>query len=150
MDWLPTKTRSRIMASIRSRDTKPERLVRSCLFRAGLRFRLHRKDLPGKPDIVFVRAKLAVWVHGCFWHCHKNCRSGEPPASNLAYWQPKLKRNVERDIKNRRTLARRGWSHVVIWECDLDKPRLLDKKIDKIIKHVRGAAVASKPKRLRT
>lgn len=121
MDRLVKEKRSNVMSRIRSKNTKPEKILRSELHKAGLRFRIHRNDLPGKPDIVFPSAKIAVFVHGCFWHCHENCINGRMPKSNIEYWQPKLARNVERDKMNIGDLKKLKWKVVVIWECDLTK-----------------------------
>src|SRR5262245_42191661 len=105
------------MKQIRSRDTAPELVVRSAIHRAGLRFRLHRRDLPGKPDIVLSGLKTVVLVHGCFWHQHRRCESFGIPLSNRRYWATKLARNVARDALNRRRLRAQGWRVIVIWEC---------------------------------
>jgi len=117
MDNLSEEDRKRTMRNIRSRDTKPERIVRSFLHRKGFRFRLHRTDLPGSPDIVLPKYKLIIFVHGCFWHQHSGCVRSTTPKSNTEYWIPKLLRNVERDRLNQRRLVEMGWSVVVIWEC---------------------------------
>src|ERR1043165_7648905 len=130
MDFLSWQDRSERMSLIRSRDTKPEVLVRSIAHRLGFRFRLHRRDLPGTPDIVFPRLGKVIDVRGCFWHSHV-CRRDKPSvASRKHYWHPKLARNVERDRINSRLLRLRGWKILVVWECetrDLDK---LAKKIE--------------------
>lgn len=106
------------MAKIRCRDTQPELRLRSALHKLGLRFRVCRKDLPGKPDIVLPRHRLAIQVRGCFWHQH-DCGGGRLPKSNLDYWQPKLARNVERDRAKDLALAALGWRVKVVWECEL-------------------------------
>jgi len=107
------------MAKIKGRDTKPELRLRSALHRMGLRFRVCRKDLPGKPDVVFPRQRLAVQVRGCFWHQHEGCRAGRLPGSNLDYWRPKLEGNVRRDAEKDEALRALGWCVLVIWECEL-------------------------------
>ena len=107
------------MARIKGRDTKPELRLRSALHRMGLRFRVCRKDLPGKPDVVFPRHRLAVQVRGCFWHQHDGCRAGRLPASNLDYWRPKLEGNVRRDTEKDEALRALGWRVLVVWECEL-------------------------------
>jgi DNA mismatch endonuclease (patch repair protein) len=109
-------TRSAMMSRIRSKDTKPEMLVRKALHRLGFRFRLHVPDLPGRPDIVLPKYLTIVQVKGCFWHGH-TCRDGRLPKSNREYWVPKLLRNKERDISNDRKLRRMGWSVRNLWEC---------------------------------
>lgn len=108
------------MAAIRSRDTRPEILVRRLLHQAGLRYRLHRRNLPGKPDLVFSGVKLAVFVHGCFWHGHI-CREARRPSSNLAYWNPKIEGNMARDRASAKRLRRLGWSVFTIRECSIDE-----------------------------
>ena len=113
-----TATRSRNMAAIKGRHTKPELLIRRALHTAGLRYRLHAKHLPGKPDLVFPRHRAVIFVHGCFWHQHPGCREGRLPKSNLAYWLPKLKRNTERDEAALAQLAASGWDVLVLWECE--------------------------------
>ena len=107
------------MAKIKGRDTKPELRLRSALHKLGLRFRVCRKDLPGKPDVCFPRQRLAVQVRGCFWHQHEGCPAGRLPRSNLKYWRPKLEGNVRRDTEKDEALRALGWRVLVIWECEL-------------------------------
>lgn len=108
------------MSRIKGRDTKPEVRLRSALHRAGLRFRVCRTDLPGRPDLVFPRHKLAVQVRGCFWHQHKGCIGGRRiPQSNVDYWRPKLARNVKRDEEKDAELSSLGWRVLVVWECEI-------------------------------
>lgn len=114
----PSEARSRNMAAIRSRDTRPELLVRQSVHSAGFRYRLHRTDLPGKPDLTFPRFRVAVFVHGCFWHGHI-CREARRPTTNLAYWSPKIERNMLRDRNSAKRLRRSGWKVVTIRECGL-------------------------------
>lgn len=109
------------MSKIRSKDTKPEMIVRRAVFSLGYRYRLHRRDLPGKPDLAFIGKRKAIFVHGCFWHQHGNCREASKPKSNGGYWGPKLARNVERDERNMAALASAGWQTLVVWECDTSK-----------------------------
>ena len=117
--WLPpSPERSRNMAAIRSRDTKPELVVRSQIHRAGFRYSLHRKDLPGKPDLVLSRYGVVVFVHGCFWHGH-HCVDGHIPKSNKRYWAPKIAANITRDKRRRRQLGHLGWTVLVVRECRL-------------------------------
>lgn len=110
--------RSAIMARVPSTGSVPELKVRRAIHRAGFRFRLHRADLPGKPDLVFPRFELAVFVHGCFWHWH-GCKRSRMPATNRDYWTQKIERNVKRDQRNRDALSALGWDIIVIWECEL-------------------------------
>ena len=112
------------MARVKSGNTGPEVVVRRLVHRLGYRFRLHRRDLPGTPDLVLPRHRAVVFVHGCFWHQH-HCRRGRrQPSSNQAYWGPKLARNVERDASARSALARMGWRVLTIWECEVGAPDL--------------------------
>ncbi|MGD0214620.1 MAG: very short patch repair endonuclease, partial [Terriglobales bacterium] len=99
--------------------TKPEKIVRSLAHRLGYRFRLHARDLPGHPDLVFRSRRKVIFVHGCFWHQHRDCIDGRTPKSNIAYWSPKLTRNKERDKKNQSQLTRDGWKSLIIWECQI-------------------------------
>ena len=120
------------MSAIRSTGMKPEMLVRSLVHRMGYRYRLHAKDLPGKPDLVFRPRKKVIFVHGCFWHQHPklSCKDGRPPKSNTGYWGPKLARNVERDADHLKALKASGWRVLVLWECDVLKgSRVLERRI---------------------
>jgi len=105
------------MSAIRSRGMKPELRVRRAAHLAGYRFRLHCNDLPGKPDLVFAGRNKVIFVHGCFWHQHRNCVDGRLPKSNRGYWKPKLARNVERDAEHIVKLRKSGWKVLVVWEC---------------------------------
>jgi DNA mismatch endonuclease (patch repair protein) len=111
------------MSAIRSTGMKPEMMVRSLVHRMGCRFRLHAKDLPGKPDLVFRPRKKVIFVHGCFWHQHPKlaCKDGRQPKSNTVYWSQKLARNVERDVSNVAELKAAGWRVLVLWECEVLK-----------------------------
>lgn len=111
--------RSFNMSRIANRDTAPERALRSALHRAGLRFRLHRRDLPGRPDIVLPSRRLAIFVHGCFWHRHEGCRFTTTPATNAEFWQRKFASNTARDAANVAALESRGWRVFVAWECEV-------------------------------
>ena len=122
-----------MMAGIKGRDTTPERLVRSFLHKAGLRYRLQVKGLPGRPDIVLPRWGAVVLVHGCFWHRHANCSKAATPATNSAFWQRKFTDNVARDARNVAALRRLGWRVYVVWECRLS-PQALDALVRKIRK----------------
>ncbi len=124
-DRLSPARRSWNMSRIKARDTEPERLVRSILHRMGLRFRLHRADLPGKPDVVLVSRRIAVFVHGCFWHRHRNCRFAYNPKSRRAFWTHKFSENVKRDHRQRSRLKHIGWKSVIVWECELRNPSRL-------------------------
>ena len=118
-------TRSEIMARVRSKNTIPELMVRRALHAAGLRFRLHRTDLPGRPDIVFPGRRMVVFVHGCFWHSHPGCKRARIPATRQEYWMPKLLRNVERDQAATAALQTAGWRVFIVWECETRLPAAL-------------------------
>jgi DNA mismatch endonuclease (patch repair protein) len=133
MDTFTPRMRQEVMRRVRAKDTKPEMTVRRLAHRLGFRFRLHRRDLPGNPDLVFVSLGKIIFVHGCFWHGHA-CRSGRNrPSSNRAYWIPKLDRNVARDQKNRGRLRRLGWRVMVVWECQLANIERLEKRIERFL-----------------
>ncbi|MBK8060030.1 MAG: DNA mismatch endonuclease Vsr [Gemmatimonadetes bacterium] len=123
-DIVDRATRSRMMAGIGGKDTAPELTVRRFLHREGFRFRLHRRDLPGRPDVVLARYRVAVLVHGCFWHRHSSCRYATTPSSNREFWHAKFAQNVARDRRNLRELRRLGWTPIVVWECSLSPSRL--------------------------
>lgn len=127
-DRVSSDVRRRIMASVGTKNTGPELAVRRLLHRLGYRFRLHRKDLPGKPDIVLPGRRKAIFVHGCFWHGH-DCRWGKLPQSKLDYWGPKIATNVERDTRNRQDLAAIGWRSLVVWQCQLRDPDTLAQEL---------------------
>ena len=117
-DIVDRRRRSELMAGIRTRDTAPELSVRRIAHRMGLRFRLQRKDLPGRPDLVFPKHRLAVFVHGCFWHQHDGCRFAHVPKSRVAFWTKKFAQNVARDRRNVESLRGSGWRVGIIWECE--------------------------------
>jgi DNA mismatch endonuclease (patch repair protein) len=128
MDTLTRAQRSERMSRVRGKDTAPEIAVRRVVYGLGHRYRLHAKDLPGRPDIVFRRRRKVIFVHGCFWHRHRapSCRLARLPKSKLDFWRPKLEANRDRDVRNVAALRRAGWKILVIWECELDdKNRLL-------------------------
>jgi DNA mismatch endonuclease (patch repair protein) len=118
------------MSRIRDRDTTPERIVRSALHSVGYRFRLHPSQLPGRPDIVLPKHRTAIFVHGCFWHRHKNCRFAYTPKSRVAFWSEKFRRNVERDHENKAALRKLGWRVVTVWECEAASPGRWIQKIE--------------------
>lgn len=121
-DVFTPEQRSAVMARIRGRDTGPEKAVRSLLHRAGYRFRLHRRDLPGTPDIVLPARRTAIQVHGCFWHGHAGCRYAARPKTREAYWARKIDANRERDVRMQEHLEGLGWRVVTVWECELRAP----------------------------
>jgi len=134
-DKLSPERRSENMRRIRSKNMKPELLVRSLIHRKGYRYRLHCRDLPGKPDLVFGSRRKVIFVHGCFWHNH-HCRNAHVPRSNVNYWGPKLQRNAARAAKNLKALIASGWRSLVIWECELkaDAGRIL-KRVDLFLRN---------------
>jgi DNA mismatch endonuclease (patch repair protein) len=115
------------MAQVKSKNTTPEMNVRKAAHAMGLRFRLYRNDLPGKPDLIFPRWRTALFVNGCFWHSHRNCKRARMPKTNVDYWTKKLLRNVRRDKETVRLLKKSGWRCVVIWECQAKEPTKLDR-----------------------
>lgn len=121
----PDAARSRIMRAVRGRDTGPELALRQLLHGLGYRFRLHRKGLPGTPDLVFPARRKAVFVHGCFWHGHDCKRGARAPKRNAEYWRAKIARNVARDEAQQAALAAAGWESLVVWECALKEPEAL-------------------------
>lgn len=120
------------MSRIKSKDTTPERIVRSFLHHNGFRFRLHVKDLPGHPDIVLPKYKTVIEVRGCFWHRHPGCRQATTPSTNIDFWQEKFKRNVDRDRNTEKRLNELGWNLIVVWECELQNDGFLEILPDKI------------------
>ena len=129
LDVFNSNKRSQIMRSVHSKDTGVEMRVRSLLHRAGFRYRLHRKDLPGNPDIVFPSRRCVIFVHGCFWHQHFGCKYADRPSSHTTYWTAKLNRNMERDRKNIVQLQSTGWRVMVVWECECGQTEQLKNKI---------------------
>lgn len=119
MDRLTPEQRRRAMVGNKSRDTKPEILVRKLLHSLGYRFRIQRKDLPGRPDIVLPRYKTAIFVNGCFWHRHEGCKLASSPSTNSDFWEKKFATNVERDARNYAALKEQGWNVLIIWECEV-------------------------------
>lgn len=131
MDTLTPEQRSERMSRVRGRDTKPEMLVRRLAHRMGYRYRLHRRDLPGAPDLVFPSRMKVIFVHGCFWHWHPDwkCPLARLPKSKLDFWGPKLETNRERDGRNLALLAQLGWDDLVIWECQMKNQEHLKARI---------------------
>lgn len=119
MDIVDTATRSRMMGGIRSKNTRPEMIVRKFLHAKGFRYRLHAQKLPGSPDLVLSKHEVAIFVHGCFWHRHAGCKYATNPASNSDRWNKKFKENIERDSRNEASLRVKGWRVIVVWECEL-------------------------------
>ncbi|MBT6050642.1 MAG: DNA mismatch endonuclease Vsr [Candidatus Scalindua sp.] len=133
MDILTREKRSWNMSRIKGKDTKPEKIVRSALHKKGFRFRLNRKDLPGKPDIVLPKYKSVIFVHGCFWHRHPRCKFAYNPKSRETFWQKKFSENVERDRFVKKELRKMEWKVIVVWECELKNVKR-EKTITRILK----------------
>ena len=120
-DVMTKEQRSRCMAAIKGKDTKPEMIVRQYLFSRGLRFRVQVRKLPGNPDIVLPKYKTVIFVNGCFWHGHEGCKYFRLPKSNIEFWEEKIDRNIARDIRNEEELKSHGWHVIRVWECDIKK-----------------------------
>ena len=129
-----SEQRSRNMSAIKSKNTKPEIAVRKLLHSMGYRFRLHRKDLPGSPDIVLPKYKTVIFVHGCFWHRHENCKYASNPKTRKEFWESKFKANVKRDLEIQEKIKNIGWQSIVIWECELKNHEKLKKSLINSIK----------------
>jgi DNA mismatch endonuclease, patch repair protein len=144
MDIVDSARRSKMMAGIKSHDTRPEMTVRRFLHARGYRYRLHSRALPGSPDIVLTRFRVAIFVHGCFWHRHVACKYTTTPSSNVERWNAKFQANVERDQKNVNALQRLGWAVIVVWECELrkDANSRLERLVEEIA--VKSKAIAQK------
>lgn len=134
MDRLNKSRRSWNMSRIKGRNTSPEIAVRSMLHRAGFRFRLHAKALPGTPDIVLRSLRTVIFVHGCFWHRHAGCKQCYMPKSNREFWESKFAGNVERDERSSRVLKEAGWKVIVVWECELQSPDKLSARLLRLLK----------------
>lgn len=140
MDTVSQQVRSRNMARIRSKDTGPEIRVRRLAHRMGFRFRIHREDLPGKPDLVFPGRGRVIFVHGCFWHRHTGCAECSVPKSRTEYWAPKFARTIGRDKSAIRKLRRKGWRVAVIWECQTEDLLVLEKRLERLLACSDGGA----------
>jgi len=133
MDRIAPEDRSRLMSRVRSADTKPEMIVRRRLHAAGLRFRLHRRDLPGRPDLVLPRLRIAVFVHGCFWHGHEECDRGRRrPKTRTEFWDRKLRENRDRDARVAAELQALGWRVVTVWECETKRLEDLEQALEPV------------------
>ena len=138
VDTISEERRSWNMSRIKGRSTGPELRLRSLLHRAGFRFRLHAKDLLGKPDIVLPKYRTAIFVHGCFWHRHEGCRNATTPSTRVEFWQDKFNGNVKRDRRNRAALETVGWTVITVWECDLKADA--DRIVEQLSTELREAA----------
>ena len=138
MDRFSPDKRHEVMSRIRGKDTKPEMIVRRFLFSQGFRFRLHYRKLPGHPDIVLPKYKAVIFVHGCFWHRHENCRHFRLPQSNVEYWENKIAGNVERDLRDANRIADMGWKVIVVWECELER-KTRDEVLNRVATLIKGS-----------
>jgi len=137
-DLITKEKRSWNMSKIKSKDTRPEVFLRSALHQTGLRFRLHDKRLPGKPDIVLPRYKTAIFVNGCFWHRHEGCKYAYMPKSRIEFWESKFSRTLQRDAENNRELRNQGWRVFTAWECEINSdPNDLLERIITFLKEVK-------------
>ncbi|CAH14375.1 TPA: DNA mismatch endonuclease Vsr [Legionella pneumophila] len=118
-DKITPEHRSRNMAAIKNKNTRPELEVRSYLFKNGFRYRLHRKDLPGKPDLTLTKYKTVIFINGCFWHRHTGCKLAYTPKSNFEFWEQKFRKNVANDLKKLKQLKMLGWKVIIVWECEI-------------------------------
>jgi len=128
--------RSRIMAAVHSKNTKPELFVRRFLWSRGIRYRIHYKNLPGSPDIVIPRCKIVIFIHGCFWHGHKNCKRGRLPKSKIDYWKNKIEANMSRDLKIQDNLETMGWKYLIIWDCQITTKKSANIALLNLLKNI--------------
>ncbi|WP_368923829.1 very short patch repair endonuclease [Brevundimonas vancanneytii] len=135
VDRLSQAKRSWLMTQVRPKDTKPELIVRRVAHSLGYRFRLHRRDLPGTPDIVFPRLRAIIFVHGCFWHRHPGCKKATTPKTSVEFWTKKFQRNVERDAAVTDRLSQLGWRSLVVWECETARPEQLGARLLAFLKN---------------
>lgn len=147
MDRISREHRSWNMSRIRGKHTLPEKTVRSLLHRLGFRFRLHKKDFPGKPDIVLPRFQAVIFVHGCYWHRHSGCRYAYTPKSRIEFWERKFAGNIKRDKRSVRSLRRLGWRVLVVWECQLSDEKMLAKRLTRFLDRPAHQADAAGRKR---
>jgi len=135
-DIFSIKKRSEIMSAISGKETKPEILVRSYLFKQGFRFRKNVKTLPGNPDIVLPKYNTIIFIHGCFWHGHKNCKKATLPTSNVEFWQTKIQSNIVRDKKVMSELKKQNWKIITVWSCELKNRILFEKTMNKLVNKI--------------
>jgi DNA mismatch endonuclease (patch repair protein) len=138
MDPLSKKARSALMAKIKGKNTRPEMIIRKFLFSKGFRYRIHDSRYSGSPDIVLPKYHTAIFVHGCFWHGHVNCRASRLPTTNVDYWEEKIQQNLERDQRKIKLLKKDGWKVIVIWECKIKTKEQRNTELDEIVKMILG------------
>lgn len=137
-DIMTREQRSRCMAAIKGKDTKPEMIVRKFLFAKGMRYRLHDKKLPGSPDIVLKKYKTVIFIDGCFWHGHEGCKYFKMPKSNINFWEQKIRRNKARDISNEFVLQSQGWRIIRIWECEIKNVAGKEERLESLYNQITG------------
>lgn len=135
-DIVDTRTRARMMASIKGKDTRPELVIRSALHNAGFRYRLHDPRLPGKPDLVLPRYRSVIFVHGCFWHRHRGCKYRATPSTRMSFWEEKFEKNIARDQRNCKLLNEAGWNVLIVWECGVQY------ELDRVMECIQGALIS--------
>lgn len=135
-DIFSKSKRSEIMSKISGKDTKPEIIVRKYLFSKGFRYRKNVNELPGKPDIVLLKYKIIIFIHGCFWHGHEGCKKSTLPTTNLEFWKDKLEKNKERDKFNILKLQEIGWKVIVIWQCELKNIAFINNRLEKLVAEI--------------
>ena len=136
MDHLSKEKRSENMSKIKSKNTKPELIFRKELFKKGVRFRLHSRELPGRPDVVIKKYKIAIEIMGCFWHGHTECKKGHLPKTNKKFWSNKILKNKERDFKNQKMITQLGFKYFTVWECEVLNKIKLDNHINNILEYI--------------
>jgi DNA mismatch endonuclease (patch repair protein) len=132
-DRFSKKKRSQIMSAVKNKNTTPEIRVRKALFAKGFRYKINDKSLPGSPDIVLMKYHTAIFVHGCFWHGHRNCKKATRPTSNVDFWNKKIERNIKRDIKAKRELRKAGWQVIIVWQCKVSNIKSLHETVKRLI-----------------
>ena len=147
MDTFTAEKRSQIMAAIRGKNTRPELLIRRFLRAHGVRYRIHNPNLPGKPDLALPRYKIAIFVHGCFWHGHEQCSRGQLPKSRVAYWKAKIDTNKQRDRLVEERVSDAGWQSLVIWECQLRTQRAASVTLDHLLENLDALSKIGKESR---
>ncbi len=147
MDTMTPQERSRCMAAVKSKDTRPEMLVRRYLHAQGFRFGIHNSKLPGSPDLVLRKYKTVIFVNGCFWHGHEGCKFFRLPKTNVEFWQTKILRNMERDIRTAAELAAKGWRVITVWECELKTVAHRQETLARLAASIRGARPSYRPSR---
>jgi DNA mismatch endonuclease, patch repair protein len=143
VDTRNKEQRSRIMAAVHSKNTKPELLVRKFLWSNGIRYRLHPKNLPGKPDIVIPRCKIAIFVHGCFWHGHENCSLGHLPKSRVEYWKNKIETNKTRDRQVIEKLEKEEWHCIIVWHCQLRTKKMSSITLPLVLEEIKRFSITN-------